>query len=227
MPMSRLTPYLGILASLALFSLVVLLADKTSSLPRPVNTTPVASSTLFIPPGSPLSPRTLPNNQTENISTSSLPSPQPTPAPKQTIPAAPVQTPEPVAVQTTLNTSAIALRTALVNIICYAPANGVLHSISGGGVMIDPRGIILTNAHVAQYFFSVIEIFPAPSVRVAQHGAAIKRRLCISHHSGYRRIRPYLLKQLLVARDNMILLSSRLPRARLLLHYHRLFRMYL
>lgn len=47
---------------------------------------------------------------------------------------------------------ATALRSALVNIICYAPAGSGLRSSSGSGVFIDPKGIILTNAHVAQHF---------------------------------------------------------------------------
>lgn len=38
-------------------------------------------------------------------------------------------------------------RSALVNILCNAP-NGV---ISGSGIVIDTRGVIVTNAHVAQY----------------------------------------------------------------------------
>ncbi len=41
-------------------------------------------------------------------------------------------------------------RSALVNIFCM-PTNGTIRPISGSGVIIDPRGIILTNAHVAQY----------------------------------------------------------------------------
>jgi len=41
-------------------------------------------------------------------------------------------------------------RAALVNIFC-TPHGGSLSPISGSGVVIDPRGIILTNAHVAQY----------------------------------------------------------------------------
>ncbi len=41
-------------------------------------------------------------------------------------------------------------RAALVNILCI-PHTGNLHAISGSGVVIDPRGVILTNAHVAQY----------------------------------------------------------------------------
>lgn len=41
-------------------------------------------------------------------------------------------------------------RSALVNIICEGESP--LKTMSGSGVVIDPRGIILTNAHVAQYF---------------------------------------------------------------------------
>lgn len=41
-------------------------------------------------------------------------------------------------------------RGALVNILC-TPRSGMLRPISGSGVVIDPRGVILTNAHVAQY----------------------------------------------------------------------------
>ena len=39
-----------------------------------------------------------------------------------------------------------------MNIICYVPAGSGLHSISGSGVFVDSKGIILTNAHIAQYF---------------------------------------------------------------------------
>jgi S1-C subfamily serine protease len=42
-------------------------------------------------------------------------------------------------------------RLALVNIFCGA-RNGTFKPISASGVIIDPRGVILTNAHVAQYF---------------------------------------------------------------------------
>ena len=47
------------------------------------------------------------------------------------------------------------LRTALVNIICYAPAGSSLRSTSGSGIIIDSKGIILTNAHIAQNFLLV------------------------------------------------------------------------
>jgi hypothetical protein len=38
-----------------------------------------------------------------------------------------------------------------VNIICYVEQKSGLRSISGSGVLIDERGIIITNAHVAQF----------------------------------------------------------------------------
>lgn len=43
------------------------------------------------------------------------------------------------------------VRKAVVNILCRA-RDRTLTSLSGSGVIIDPRGIILTNAHIAQYF---------------------------------------------------------------------------
>ena len=47
-------------------------------------------------------------------------------------------------------------RAALVNIFCQT-AGGPISSISGSGVIIDPRGVILTNAHVAQYVLLSME----------------------------------------------------------------------
>ncbi|MDE2071594.1 MAG: trypsin-like peptidase domain-containing protein [Patescibacteria group bacterium] len=44
-----------------------------------------------------------------------------------------------------------AARAAVVNIYCTTLAGGDLNPISGSGVVIDSRGIILTNAHVAQF----------------------------------------------------------------------------
>lgn len=45
----------------------------------------------------------------------------------------------------------VAARAALVNILCMPRGGSSLSPITGSGVIIDPRGVILTNAHVAQY----------------------------------------------------------------------------
>lgn len=45
----------------------------------------------------------------------------------------------------------IAARSALVNILCTPKTTGAIKPISGSGIFIDSRGVILTNAHVAQY----------------------------------------------------------------------------
>lgn len=52
------------------------------------------------------------------------------------------------------------VRSALVNIICVTETSGPFNSISASGVIIDSRGVILTNAHVAQYF--LLENYPKP-----------------------------------------------------------------
>lgn len=41
---------------------------------------------------------------------------------------------------------------ALINILCSQNVAGAVNSITGSGVIIDPRGVVITNAHVAQFF---------------------------------------------------------------------------
>ncbi len=43
-------------------------------------------------------------------------------------------------------------RKAIVNILCYTENAGSLRPLTGSGIIIDERGVILTNAHLAQYF---------------------------------------------------------------------------
>ena len=52
------------------------------------------------------------------------------------------------------------VRAAVVNIICVTKASGPFNSISGSGVLIDSRGVILTNAHVGQFF--LLKDYPTP-----------------------------------------------------------------
>lgn len=43
-------------------------------------------------------------------------------------------------------------RDAMVNILCTTKQSGPFRPITGSGIIIDERGVILTNAHVAQFF---------------------------------------------------------------------------
>jgi hypothetical protein len=95
------------------------------------------------------------SNITPKINTSSsvvsLADPQsPTIAASTTVQAVRMQNPYDVAPESfsTVNTAA---RASLVNILCMPRGGGSLAPISGSGVIIDSRGVILTNAHVAQY----------------------------------------------------------------------------
>lgn len=72
----------------------------------------------------------------------------PEPEPEASKPAGrPAPYPFPQKTFAVLNTEA---RETLANIIC-SPQGGSMDPISGSGVLIDPRGVILTNSHVAQF----------------------------------------------------------------------------
>lgn len=59
-----------------------------------------------------------------------------------------IRTPEPAPDFEAINTFA---RQAIVNILCTTKG-GELSPISGTGVIVEPNGLILTNAHIGQYF---------------------------------------------------------------------------
>ena len=80
------------------------------------------------------------------------------PTTKQALPAA--SNTQPTATFSTLARGAKNLRGALVNILCTASPQGKIRSISGSGVIISPKGVILTNAHIGQYF--LLSNYPTP-----------------------------------------------------------------
>ena len=57
----------------------------------------------------------------------------------------------PEAPQSDLGVTLTKLRGAIVNIICISK-DSKIRSMSGSGVLFDPKGLILTNSHIAQYY---------------------------------------------------------------------------
>jgi S1-C subfamily serine protease len=100
---------------------------------------------------------------------SSTPQAAAKPAKKITTPpkSEPVKTAVPAQTPTAQNAPSLSpsalndlVRGSIVNILCTTKAAGPLNSISASGVVIDSRGLILTNAHVGQYF--LLKDYPIP-----------------------------------------------------------------
>ncbi len=169
--MERLLPYLGAVAAIAFIAVLALLPRGASV----VGAAPVAATTsnilavvpAFSPPTAyvpaiftspptarrlPVKTSTMTNAPHETAFASATPkrvsAPLLAPPPETNAPASS----SPALASASLNAAANSLRKALVNILCYAPAGSAIHSISGSGVIVSPEGVILTNAHVAQYF---------------------------------------------------------------------------
>lgn len=169
--MSRLAPYLGIAAALVVGVSAVVLSNAFATPPAPVQTVATTTPALTVVPVARAS-STPPALSESTSGSATSPAPQAKPptlspiqppakaAPAQTTPVSapvapeptPAPAPSPAAQDAMLNASAAALRGALVNILCYPPVGSTLHAISGSGVFIDTKGIILTNAHIGQYF---------------------------------------------------------------------------
>ncbi len=60
--------------------------------------------------------------------------------------------PSPKVAFTIINTQT---RAATVNILCTVKNGNTTEVVTGSGVIVDPRGVVLTNAHVAQFFLLI------------------------------------------------------------------------
>lgn len=126
--------------------IVPALATSTAQTPAPP--LPPAPPPISLP-----APR-IPAPQTPVV----VPAPLLPPAPLAATPT-PIEkpmTPEP---QTAAERAAARLQSASVNILCTGNG-GQIRGMSASGVIIDPRGVILTVAHAAQYY--VLADYPSP-----------------------------------------------------------------
>ena len=155
--MSRLVSYLGIATALVAGIFVIYVSDSVTTFQTSPTAISVASSTISILPI--IEPEIV--EATTSVQTQPVTVPKKKSVPPTTVPivlspieeiTTSIKTALTPSESSSLDTSASILRSALVNIICYAPAGGRLRSISGSGIIVDSKGIILTNAHIAQNF---------------------------------------------------------------------------
>lgn len=150
------SPTTLVLTGVAILALFVgYFASGTTVVENPSPSFAQATTTgLAVMPDVELPPVVLPNLIATTTATSTPSKPKPAKVIKSTpATATPVAPPAIIATPAgDLSSSATEIRAALVNIICIAPVSSGVQSISGSGVIIDPRGIILTNAHIGQYF---------------------------------------------------------------------------
>lgn len=146
---------------------VVIIAALTVALPEQTKDAPTTPPNITIASTTPQSSPTFtttsdkPEQTTETGTTKKpplTPSKKPavtttTPTTNTAPPATSTTTLPPVVAATTpsLAQTNEVVRKAVVNILCRAQ-NQAITGASGSGVIIDPQGIILTNAHLAQYF---------------------------------------------------------------------------
>jgi S1-C subfamily serine protease len=146
----RFAPYAGIATALLFGILIAVLSGATfrsgitqvpsGASPAPSGLTPLTGPTIEFP-----ATTTAPAAETGEPGLAA------SVAGASTGGTSPVTPPQPQK-QVDLAPASAALRAALANIICIAPAGSGVRSISGSGVFVDSKGYILTNAHVAQYF---------------------------------------------------------------------------
>lgn len=158
MRMQRFVPYLGIVAALAVVLAVMAFYPGVSV----TREAPAAATTTFAVVANPPIPALESEVSTHTPATTTpaatekkipMPPAKEPVALKATAPAALIPAPPPpIPTEAELDVAAAALRAALVNILCLAPAGSSLRSTSGSGIIIDPKGIILTNAHIADQF---------------------------------------------------------------------------
>lgn len=137
--------FLGIVGALAVALLLALITPHETSVIKNEDQITLAPLEEPSPPISPSLPEIKEAEKTSAANSTELPGARP-------VASAPESSAPPAPLVGNFDASAATLRAAIVNIVCSGEGLGTSDSISGSGVFVDARGIILTNAHIAQYF---------------------------------------------------------------------------
>ena len=109
--------------------------------------TPITKSpTPTIAPTPTVTPTTQPSTQIPITPTQATTPTSPTPATPKIIPESPILQPQ------SIQQKNISVEDVLVNTVCVERSGNSISVTTGSGVIISPQGVILTNAHVAQFF---------------------------------------------------------------------------
>lgn len=158
--MNKETPLFVQIAILAFLTgglfLVIRFAPPVATMPTTATSTQVSATAVSVPAASTTTPVVTSSATTTAPATTTVKKVAPTPEaqPSAATPSNPNQVRR---IENPYTTPPLTFevinemtRSAVVNIFCSS-RNGLLRPISGSGIMIDSRGVILTNAHVAQY----------------------------------------------------------------------------
>lgn len=136
--------FIFVLILLIAFGATLLFTEKETT----VSLEPLIIDLMEIIPDHPDSMKESPNEEKEvNIE---IPAPEEATASKR--PEPPLSAPEPLEAAVSFIEINQKTREALVNILCTTKSAGPFLPTTGSGIIVDSRGIILTNAHLAQYF---------------------------------------------------------------------------
>jgi hypothetical protein len=166
------TRYQGILAAVGVLLVIVLYssAHRTPENPVAINLSSTTPSALLASGNAATNNASSSTPSTATSSTAQAPKPAGAKASVDT----PSTTPAPNVAAEDLTAAGGKLLKSLVNIVCVS-SDPSIPSISGSGVIIDSRGIILTAAHVAQLFLLQDYLGPDKVECIVRTGSPARR----------------------------------------------------
>ena len=156
----------GIWVTLALGGLTNQLTGKEVAYTPPIEL--AATSSRAAAPV--VAPKTASTTPSKTVAPKKVATKAATPLP-QTAAVAPTPAAPPVISNDTIQEANTETKASLVNIFCNSHVGNLSSYISGSGLIIDPRGVVLTNAHVAQFFLLQNYRYPGSTLCTIRTGS--------------------------------------------------------